>query len=833
MAQPGGPRVHVPGGPRVHVVSFGTREYHGSLCALRKSALAVGGADTVTLLGPGDIAVPDELLADSKGHGWWSWKPRAIQRVLRAVPDGDVVVYIDAGAAVVSGLRAYAERLRKDVTLFKLGEFTQKDHSIGSWTHPAALDSLTAGLGIPTAPLRWHVMANAAVQMYRAGWASRAFVDEYARWCSKREVVGEAGDGHPHRHDQSVLSVLAWARGVDVEMWRDPTQYGAGDPLLGPELPPLLRHHRQRLPLPPKVAVITPSVGSTYLRACIESVQNQTYANVEHWVFADGPRCHAAVERVTEEYAGKNPVVLVKLPRNTGADGWNGHRVYAAAPCLVDAPLVAYLDDDNELDPDHLESLVAALASHTPPAAWAYSLRTIIDEASNVVCVDNCESLGAISHTCLGPGDHLIDTSCYLLPRELAADTAPCWNAPFRGAAARGRLETDRALAATLIRGAPAACTRRATVRYRVGSTARSVSADFFRAHDTRWDFSRPDAYVFHFGARQTAEYFAKRLRADRSFAYDEWQMTLWRGLEASHNVINGFANLATIPHGATCLIALCHADELPLDFFLERGDLTKVCYTLESPNIRHQAQWDAAWLAQHFTHVLTYWRPLLHDFRVASTYCPHNTHHLDLGSDLDRAQLRANTGVGRSVCMVLERRGLAGTYAINGVELRCLDGLRETYVDGVRDVTVYGHGWDGANVVRTGRAALGHALHRSQDPQSNVDILQKYVFNLVVENCDAEGYASEKLYDALVAGCVPLYYGSAPDFVPRDLYVDLKRFRNGAELQAYLDTLSDDDVAAARRRVVDARERVLASVSTGAFADAVRAALKKCAGTV
>jgi hypothetical protein len=495
--------------------------------------------------------------------------------------------------------------------------------------------------------------------------------------------------------------------------------------------------------------------------------------------------------------------------------------VYGSAPWLVDAPLVSFLDDDNELDVSHIESLAAVLAGSEGKAVWAYSLRQIINQDGAFVVNDTCESLGALSHTCLGPGDYLVDTSCYLLPRQLAVDACACWNSPFRGAAAQGRLETDRALANTLLTNVPWACTRQHTLKYRVGSSPNSVQADFFVKNDTGRDFpGKPDAYVFHFGPSQTDEYFAKR-GSEKSHAYDEWQMTLWKGLESTHNLINGFSNLATLPRGATCLIVMCRPSELPLDAFAERDDLVKICYTLESPNSRHQAQWDAAFLAKHFTRVLTYWRPLLDDFRVQATWCPHNTHHLDFPKDL--AQLRVNKGTGRSACMVLERRDLAGDYSINGIQLKCLDSLRETYVTGLADVTVYGQGWDASRAVLEGRAKLGHALHRSRDPRSNVDIIQNYVFNVIVENCDAEGYASEKLYDALVAGCIPLYYGSAPDFVPQDLYVDLKKFRNGSELQQFLDSLTDEDIQAWRRRVADLRLDILRNVSTDAFADIVR----------
>lgn len=315
--------------PRVHVVSFGTPEFAGSLCALRKSALGQGGADSVHLFTPKDVeplfAQHPGLLPESLGHGWWAWKPYLIQKVLHQVPDGDVVVYIDAAATLVSGLADYARRMSKDVTLFRLGQHADKDHTIGAWTHPGALLQMATSLVVDPALVERQVQVNAAVQMYRASPIARAFLDEYLRWCCVRAVV--AGDAATHRHDQSVLSVLACTYGVNVDVWRDPTQFGVADPPLGPEgLEQLLDHHRAKLPLAPKVAIITPTTGGRHLRACLRSVQAQTHANVEHWVFADGPEHHAAVQDIVKEFKNKMPIVPVYLPRNTGADGWNGHR---------------------------------------------------------------------------------------------------------------------------------------------------------------------------------------------------------------------------------------------------------------------------------------------------------------------------------------------------------------------------------------------------------------------------------------------------------------------------------------------------------------------------
>ena len=442
-------------------------------------------------------------------------------------------------------------------------------------------------------------------------------------------------------------------------MWRDPTQYGVDDPVGpspgDPASAAVLDHHRARLPLGPKVAVVTATVGGPHLDECVRSVQAQTYANVEHWVIVDGPEFEAAAHAVTDAYARRMPLVVVTLPRNTGADGWNGHRVYGAVGHLVDAPLIAFLDEDNAVDPDHVESLVHALAAgaRRTGAQWAYSLRRIVDRDGAFVCNDACESLGGICHTCVGERDRLVDTSCYLMPRELAVDVSPCWNVRFRQP---GRVECDRALATALLeRCGQGACTRRHSVAYRVGSSARSVQASFFRENDQGYDFeNKRDVYVFHFGATQARQYFARRLAWLRGSCDDgrqdeleEWQMTLWRGLEPTCNVLNGFANLDHIPHGAVCLVAMCHPQQLPLDFFRRRTDLLRVCYTLESPNMRHQAQWDTAFLTSHFDKVLTYWADLLRLLPGTATYCPHNTHHLSIPSSAAAAGAAAEAAAG------------------------------------------------------------------------------------------------------------------------------------------------------------------------------------------
>ena len=849
------------------MVSFATEEYRGALEALRQSALTVGGADEFRAYDETDVAKlfaeHPEHLKESRGYGWWAWKPYLISKTLKLLDDGDILVYCDSTMVFTRPVAELAVGWKSPcVRLFRLGGWEKNDYRAARWTKAATFERG----GITHAN---RVQVNAGIQVYRNCPEAREFVGEYLRWCLDLQTVNDDGKDLPgiddeevidHRHDQSVLTLLAHEHvETCVDILRDVTQHGVDDPPLGVHDPardgPIVFHHRQT-PRLPKVAVITPTTGGPFLEECIASVQASEVPNVEHWIVTDGEEYRDRVERVLAKFKNRGKIVHMVLPRNVGAGGWNGHRVYASTPWLIDADYVCFLDDDNTVDPNHYRDLLKACAGDAEnPRPWAHSLRRIVDRSGAPVCDDNCESLGGICHTVAGRGDYLIDTSCYMMERPLAIETSRVWNARFRS----GDPEPDRELCKTLLSSAPGGVVRKHSVAYRLGSTPESVKPDFFiRGNETYgYDFAKyRDLYVFHFSAEATARMLRLRGDTSRSHALDEWQMTLWRGLDgckvgkrSEYNLIDGFSNAPNIPHGATVLVSMCDPNALPLDFFAERGDLKKIVYTLESPNVRHQKQWDIMFLRKHFDVALTYWKPLLDSSLttaglttagLTTVFAPHNTHHGDLDDPLDRAMLlRDNRGTGRSCAMVLERRpelfDLPG-YEINGVQLKCLDRMREDLVVGLDDVTVFGIGW--RDVADGEKIKLGHDMHRSVDPKSSVDILQDFVFAVIVENCDAEWYASEKCYDALSAGCVPLYWGSVPPQleVPEGpetgVYIDLRArgLDTGAKIQEFIDNLPDDALTAMRRRVVDMREGILRKVGTEAFAEAVVEAIRVAA---
>ncbi len=123
-----------------------------------------------------------------------------------------------------------------------------------------------------------------------------------------------------------------------------------------------------------KVAVVTPTIGSKTLTQCIQSVEEQTYENLTHYIFIDGEKEYG--NKIWHQLEDATKVKTIRLEENVGK-GWYGHRVYAACSFLVDADVICYLDEDNWIDPNHIEELVKVLQEGNQ---WAYSLRKIYNK---------------------------------------------------------------------------------------------------------------------------------------------------------------------------------------------------------------------------------------------------------------------------------------------------------------------------------------------------------------------------------------------------------------------------------------------------------------------
>lgn len=218
------------------------------------------------------------------------------------------------------------------------------------------------------------------------------------------------------------------------------------------------------------VTVITPTTGNPLLARAVASVSAQTYKPIQHLVVIDGAECRAQARSIIPD----GLVDIIELPYATGRDKFNGHRIYGAGTYLCRGDVICFLDEDNWMDRDHIESLVNVLKDGNE---WAFSFRKIVDQDGNLVCFDNCESLGKWPSV-LSARDYLVDVNCFMLPKVLALKLTPLW---YRKARAPGVSEVDRALTKVLReRTQRFDSNYRYSLNYRAGSTSTSVRANFF-----------------------------------------------------------------------------------------------------------------------------------------------------------------------------------------------------------------------------------------------------------------------------------------------------------------------------------------------------------------
>lgn len=212
--------------------------------------------------------------------------------------------------------------------------------------------------------------------------------------------------------------------------------------------------------------VVIASTGAVELEDAIISVINQTHKNTKCWVIIDGPEFVARTLSITSKFPN---IMITALPENTGANGFYGHRIYAAVGHLINTDYVLLLDQDNWFDADHVATLINTIESNN--LDWAYSLRKICDKSGKYLCNDDCESLGRWP-IFLNDQSYLIDTSSFCIKRDVMVAIGHAWHWGWGG---------DRRFLSAISQYFQKWDTNgKYTLNYRLDGNQGSVNQDFF-----------------------------------------------------------------------------------------------------------------------------------------------------------------------------------------------------------------------------------------------------------------------------------------------------------------------------------------------------------------
>ena len=119
-------------------------------------------------------------------------------------------------------------------------------------------------------------------------------------------------------------------------------------------------------------------------------------------------------------------------------------------------------------------------------------------------------------------------------------------------------------------------------------------------------------------------------------------------------------------------------------------------------------------------------------------------------------------------------------------------------YFSGFSDFSLYGRGW---NQMNTLSKELFDKIQKIKplEIENKMEILSKMKFSICFENFIFPGYVTEKIFDCLLTGAIPIYLG-APDiekYVPEAAFIDGRKFSSFSEINQYVRALKQDEVLA------------------------------------
>ncbi|WP_291360352.1 MULTISPECIES: hypothetical protein [Acinetobacter] len=188
---------------------------------LCQSALAVGFDEARARgpehLDPAFVEENQDILSQSRGAGYWLWKPQIILQELRKLKEGDLLVYSDAGRSSYYQFKSFPKNC---ISLtkkhgFVLGPTIGQHGPMSKWTKRDAFILLDMD--------KPEIYNLPPIQATYSFWTpcpkAFEFLEEWLEACQDPRILTDMentqglsnlDDFQDHRHDQTVISLLAY-----------------------------------------------------------------------------------------------------------------------------------------------------------------------------------------------------------------------------------------------------------------------------------------------------------------------------------------------------------------------------------------------------------------------------------------------------------------------------------------------------------------------------------------------------------------------------------------------------------------------------------------------
>jgi hypothetical protein len=216
---------------KIKLISYANKDFYKSQQLLKKSALKYGVDEVMDY---NDMWLKRQtifyeknksILKQERGNGCWLWKPYILLDGLKNLEANDVLLYIDAGASIINNIKPLINILtKKEIILFY-----NNGHKNKTWTKRDCfyyMDCDNKQYHDAEQLLAGYIVCKKTPFVI-------SLLEEWLRFAEDERIITDISNecGLPnldgfvdHRHDQSILSILATK--YNIELFRDPSQWG-------------------------------------------------------------------------------------------------------------------------------------------------------------------------------------------------------------------------------------------------------------------------------------------------------------------------------------------------------------------------------------------------------------------------------------------------------------------------------------------------------------------------------------------------------------------------------------------------------------------------------
>lgn len=239
------------------ILSFGTWQYYPALDELQRSAEKY--VHKIIKLKESDIPTQfyvknSKLFKDKRGFGYWVWKAYFINQFLANAKDNDLFLYVDSGNIVVNDPSPIFDLCKKNDKGVVL--FDNRDGEPNGEVWKNNLFTRSDCFKIMNLTDKRYIYGNqvdASYICFKKTEFSVKFFNLFQECCENYNIISDTqsviqplinDQFRDHRHDQSVLSLLAIH--YNIPIYHEPSQWGNQKRPKDYYYQQIFDHHRRR-----------------------------------------------------------------------------------------------------------------------------------------------------------------------------------------------------------------------------------------------------------------------------------------------------------------------------------------------------------------------------------------------------------------------------------------------------------------------------------------------------------------------------------------------------------------------------------------------------------